>query len=48
MSHLNKALSEAGKTGMSTLDSDNRMLRLVQSGSKGSNINIGQMVACVG
>lgn len=48
MSQLNKALSEAGKTGMSTLDSDNRMLRLVQSGSKGSNINIGQMVACVG
>lgn len=48
MSHLNKALSEAGKTGMNTLDSDNRMLRLVQSGSKGSNINIGQMIACVG
>ena len=48
MSHLNKALSEAGKAGMNTLDSDNRMLRLVQSGSKGSNINIGQMIACVG
>lgn len=48
MARLNAALSEAGKTGMSTLGSDNRMLRLVQSGSKGSNINIGQMVACVG
>ena len=48
MSNLNQALSEAGKAGMATLASDNRMLRLVQSGSKGSNINIGQMVACVG
>tara|TARA_Y100000385_G_scaffold281416_1_gene334190 strand:+ start:7412 stop:11998 length:4587 start_codon:yes stop_codon:yes gene_type:complete len=45
---LGNAMNEAGKIGCKYLDSDNRMTNLVNSGSKGSNINIGQMIACVG
>ena len=45
---LNKAVSDAGKIGIKQLSSDNRLIGMVQSGSKGSNINVGQMIACVG
>ena len=48
MNFLNKATVEAGQIGTKYLDSDNRMVNLVNSGSKGSDINIGQMIACVG
>lgn len=47
-SALGHAMTEAGKVGSKYLDSDNRMTNLVNSGSKGSSINIGQMIACVG
>ena len=48
LNYLNKATVEAGQVGTKYLDSDNRMINLVNSGSKGSEINIGQMIACVG
>jgi DNA-directed RNA polymerase II subunit RPB1 len=46
--NLNAAVSEAGKKGIRELSSDNRMTGLINSGSKGSIINIGQMIACLG
>ena len=45
---LNKATSETGGLALKSLDSNNRMLNMIISGSKGSDINIGQMIACVG
>jgi len=48
LNNLNKATTESGSIGTKYLDSDNRMINLVNSGSKGSEINIGQMIACVG
>ena len=48
LSQLSNAMNEAGKIGTNYLDSNNRMINLVNSGSKGSDINIGQMIACVG
>ena len=48
LSQLSNAMNEAGKIGTIYLDSNNRMINLVNSGSKGSDINIGQMIACVG
>ena len=45
---LNKATEEAGKTGLSSLADDNRLVAMVRAGSKGSTINIAQMLACVG
>jgi len=45
---LNKAISEAGKIGLKSLSSDNRMTNMVSSGSKGKPINISQMVSCLG
>ena len=48
MNYLNKATVESGQIGTKYLDNENRMINLVNSGSKGSEINIGQMIACVG
>lgn len=48
MSSLNQALDEAGSVGLKHLQSDNRITAMVLSGSKGSNLNIGQIIACVG
>ena len=48
LSNLNNATVESGKLGAYYLDSNNRIINLVNSGSKGSTINIGQMIACVG
>ena len=45
---LNKTTSETGALALKSLDSNNRMLNMIISGSKGSDINIGQMIACVG
>jgi len=45
---LNKASMEAGKIGRKSLSSDNRFVTLVNSGSKGSDLNISQMIACLG
>ncbi len=45
---LNKATEEAGKTGLKSLAEENRLIAMVRAGSKGSTINIAQMMACVG
>jgi DNA-directed RNA polymerase II subunit RPB1 len=45
---LNKATEEAGKTGLKSLAQENRLTAMVKAGSKGSTINIAQMMACVG
>jgi len=45
---LNKANEEAGKIGRKSLNKDNRFLMIVNSGSKGSLINISQMISCLG
>ena len=45
---LNSGVSDVGKIGIKSLNEDNRMTNMVRSGSKGSNINISQMIACVG
>jgi DNA-directed RNA polymerase II subunit RPB1 len=45
---LNNAQEEAGKIGRKSLSKDNRFLIMVNAGSKGSNINILQMVSCLG
>ena len=46
---LNKATNDAGNVGIRSLDKDqNRFVSLVTSGSKGSNINISQMISCLG
>ena len=48
LQNLNQATADSGKIGSKYLDSDNRMTNIVKSGSKGSQLNIGQMIACVG
>jgi len=45
---LNTATSEAGGIGTKSLNSANRFIGLVLSGSKGSDINISQMISCLG
>eukprot|EP00192_Tetraselmis_astigmatica_P001786 CAMPEP_0117656308 /NCGR_PEP_ID=MMETSP0804-20121206/4737_1 /TAXON_ID=1074897 /ORGANISM="Tetraselmis astigmatica, Strain CCMP880" /LENGTH=1576 /DNA_ID=CAMNT_0005462705 /DNA_START=256 /DNA_END=4982 /DNA_ORIENTATION=- len=45
---LNKARDDAGKIAQKTLKEDNNVKRMVTAGSKGSFINISQMIACVG
>ena len=45
---LGKALSEAGNIGLNSLDKDNRFVIMVNAGSKGSEINISQMISCLG
>ena len=48
MEVLNKAISDAGKISLKSLDKNNRMIDMVSSGSKGSVINVSQMISCVG
>ena len=48
LKNLNDATAESGKMGLKYLSSQNRMVQIVDSGSKGSKLNIGQMIACVG
>ena len=45
---LNKAIEELGKLGQQALAAENRMISMLKAGSKGSTINVSQMVACVG
>ena len=45
---LNNATSEAGKIGRKSLSKDNRFVIMVNAGSKGSDINISQMISCLG
>ena len=45
---LNKASLEAGNAGINSLNTDNRFVALVTSGSKGNNLNIAQMISCLG
>jgi len=45
---LNKASMEAGTIGKKSLNSDNRFVILVNCGSKGSDLNISQMISCLG
>lgn len=47
-SALNKATELSGETGQSSLSNENRMTAMIRAGSKGSAINIAQMMACVG
>jgi len=47
-SALNKATEESGKIGLMSLAAENRLVSMVRAGSKGTNINIAQMLACVG
>ena len=45
---LNQASLEAGKIGRSNLDKNNRFVIMVNAGSKGSDLNIAQMISCLG
>jgi DNA-directed RNA polymerase II subunit RPB1 len=45
---LNKATEKSGKIGRESLNKSNRFLKIVESGAKGSLINISQMISCVG
>ena len=45
---LNKATADAGKTGQESLSTENRLLAMVRSGSKGEPLNVAQMMACLG
>ena len=45
---LNKAQEDAGKIGRDSLSKDNRFVIMVKSGSKGKNLNIAQMISCLG
>jgi len=48
MDILNKTISETGKIGLKSLDKNNRMIDMITSGSKGSVINVSQMISCLG
>jgi DNA-directed RNA polymerase beta' subunit len=45
---LDKAIAAAGKTGLRSLVANNRMVNMVKCGSKGSDLNIAQMIALLG
>ena len=45
---LNEATEKAGKIGRKSLAKDNRFVIMVASGSKGSALNIAQMISCLG
>jgi len=45
---LDGAVSQAGKIGRKSLAKDNRFVIMVSSGSKGKNLNIAQMISCLG
>jgi len=45
---LNQASSDSGKIGLNSLSKDNRFVIMVKSGSKGSDLNISQMISCLG
>ena len=45
---LNDATNQAGKIGRKSLSKTNRFVMIVDSGSKGTPINISQMISCLG
>ena len=45
---LNRASNDAGKIGRESLSSNNRFVIMVNAGSKGSDLNISQMISCLG
>eukprot|EP00446_Apocalathium_sp_SHHI-4_P036444 CAMPEP_0177312394 /NCGR_PEP_ID=MMETSP0368-20130122/10862_1 /TAXON_ID=447022 ORGANISM="Scrippsiella hangoei-like, Strain SHHI-4" /NCGR_SAMPLE_ID=MMETSP0368 /ASSEMBLY_ACC=CAM_ASM_000363 /LENGTH=1657 /DNA_ID=CAMNT_0018771443 /DNA_START=18 /DNA_END=4992 /DNA_ORIENTATION=+ len=45
---LNAAREDAGNIGSNSLDERNNIISMVNAGSKGSPINIAQIIACVG
>jgi len=45
---MGKAQSEAGRAALNSLSKDNRFVVMYNAGSKGSEINIQQMTACLG
>ncbi len=45
---LNAATNTAGKIGKESLNADNRFVIMVKAGSKGSDLNISQMISCLG
>ena len=45
---LASANETAGKTGLGSLAPTNRFVQMVNAGSKGSSINIAQMISCLG
>lgn len=45
---LNGAINKVGKIGLNNIDDNNRMINMVKSGSKGSAINIAQMISSLG
>ena len=45
---LNKASFDAGKIGRQSLNINNRFVTMVNAGSKGSDLNISQMISCLG
>ena len=45
---LNSATNDAGKIGINSLNAANRFVGLVLSGSKGTDLNISQMISCLG
>ena len=45
---LSKCIKEAGNIGLKSLDINNRMTNMVSSGSKGSPLNVSQMISCLG
>ena len=45
---LDKARDDAGKTGLKSLATNNRMVNMVKCGSKGADTNIAQMIALLG
>lgn len=45
---LDGAATQAGRLGRKSLSSDNRFVTMVEAGSKGSDLNISQMISCLG
>ena len=45
---LDKMVELAGTTGLKSLSANNRMVNMISCGSKGSNVNIAQMIATLG
>uniref|UniRef100_A0A6C0DQ03 DNA-directed RNA polymerase n=1 Tax=viral metagenome TaxID=1070528 RepID=A0A6C0DQ03_9ZZZZ len=45
---LNKATEQAGNAGLKSLGKNNRFVMIVDSGSKGTSLNISQMISCLG
>ena len=45
---LDGAAKQAGRIGRKSLSKDNRFVIMVEAGSKGSDLNISQMISCLG